>query len=98
VADRPLTERQQTALAIAAFYGVTRSVEGRMPALERRGLVHRTWVVSGGPRYRDWEVTDAGLAEAKRLRRERVAANLRSQAKADLAAPEASGSGELPHD
>jgi hypothetical protein len=67
---RPLTLAQERALSLAAFHGVTRSIEGRMPALERRGLVEKYWhePPSGG-RWRAWRVTPAGRVAAARLSR-----------------------------
>jgi hypothetical protein len=68
MAERALTRRQETALCIAANFGVTPSIQGSMPSLERRGLVRRAWVEFYGRRFRDWEVTPAGRLEVKRIR------------------------------
>lgn len=75
--ERPLTEQQERRLVIAAFYGITQSVERSMPSLERRGLAEKYWETYNGRRVRDWRVTDAGRAEAERIR-------ARDRAKAEL--------------
>lgn len=68
MAERPLSRQQETRLVIAAFYGITRSVERSMPSLERRGLAEKYWEVDSGRRWRNWRVTEAGRAEAERIR------------------------------
>jgi DNA-binding PadR family transcriptional regulator len=65
--ERPLSRQQETRLVIAAFYGITRSVERSMPSLERRGLAEKYWDTSNGHRWRMWRVTEAGRAEAQRI-------------------------------
>jgi DNA-binding PadR family transcriptional regulator len=69
---RALTEDQERRLAIAAFYGVTASVERSLPSLERRGLAERYWHKTSGRRWRSWRVTAAGRATALRLRYDRA--------------------------
>jgi DNA-binding MarR family transcriptional regulator len=67
MADRPLTEQQRIRLMIAAFYGITLTVERSMPSLARRGLAERYHYTEHGRRYAEWRLTDAGRAEARRL-------------------------------
>ena len=65
---RALTARQKTHLQLAAMGFFSVRVERTCPSLERRGLVERYRHTEHGRSYVDWRITEAGRAEAKRLR------------------------------
>ncbi len=70
---RPLTERQKRALLLADAIGVTRTVERSMPSLAGRGLAEKYRQADSGRSYVYWRLTEAGRAEAARIRQERQA-------------------------
>lgn len=80
----PLTGQQERRLVIAAYHGVTGTVERSAPSLARRGLMERWRHVEHGRSVVDWRVTDAGHAEAARIR----ARDLEARAVADRLAAE----------
>ena len=66
--DRPLSEQQERRLVLAARGWISSSTARSMPSLERRGLVERYWEKCNGRRVYNWRATDAGRAEAERIR------------------------------
>jgi len=71
---RPLTKRQETALVLGAYWGISQSTEGSMPSLAGRGFAERYRHTEHGRSYVDWRITDAGRAEAARIRTRDAAA------------------------
>jgi hypothetical protein len=65
---RELTARQQLALSIAVYYGVTHSISGSMPSLAKRGLMARERRTDHGVSHVYWVPTDAGCALAAQIR------------------------------
>ena len=66
--ERPLSRQQETRLVLAAAGFITRNAERSLPSLERRGLAEKYWETGNGRRWRMWRLTDAGRAEAQRIR------------------------------
>jgi DNA-binding MarR family transcriptional regulator len=66
--ERPLSEQQERRLVLAAHGFISSSTERSMPSLEKRGLVEKYSETYNGRRCYNWRVTDAGRAEAERIR------------------------------
>lgn len=68
--SRPLTERQTSALTLLHLMGfISTHTSKSMPSLQRRGFVegYRDWS-NGCAGHKRWRITEAGHAEAERIR------------------------------
>lgn len=71
MSERPLTEQQERRLILADHGIISTSTARSMPSLERRGLAERYRETDGGVSHVYWRITDAGRAEAQRIRERR---------------------------